>query len=174
MLRFPQGTRRSRTRARCQSAPRIKLRTVGTRFSLKTACKKLCALLRSMFLELSSQSASSTVSAARCPAVCQGMTSHVLTTSQLQSSSYASCRHQSSCHDQRRRHLARQGPVCNVAITMSASSIGLRSGRPAVRPPHHGSSTSVRDLSARQHHYHTMSRSRRARDRSYLRRRGTV
>ena len=92
----------------------------------ETPCKKLSTMLRSMFLELSSQSASSTVSAARCPAVCQDMTSHVLTTSQLQSSSYASSRHQSSCYDQRRRHLARQGPVCNVAITMSASSIAQR------------------------------------------------
>ena len=57
---------------------------------------------------------------------CQDMTSHVLTTSQLQSSRHASCRHHSSCHDQRRRRLARQGPVCNVTITMSASSIAQR------------------------------------------------
>ena len=94
---------------------------------VKTACKELSALLRSMFLELSSQSASSTVSAARCPAcLSRHATSHVLTTSQLQSSRHASCRHHSSCYDQHRRHLARQGPDCNVAITMSASSIAQR------------------------------------------------
>ena len=66
------------------------------------------------------------VLAARCPAVCQDMTCHLLTTLQLQSSSHASSRHHPSCHDPRRRHLARQGPDCKVTITMSASSIAQR------------------------------------------------
>ena len=42
---------------------------------------------------------------------CQDTTSHLLNTSQLQSSRHASCRHQPACHDQRKRHLARQGPA---------------------------------------------------------------
>ena len=57
---------------------------------------------------------------------CQDMTCHLLTTLQLQSSSHASSRHHPSCHDPRRRRLARQGPDCKVTITMSASSIAQR------------------------------------------------
>ena len=111
-----------------------KLRTVGARFSLKTACKKLSALLRSMFLELSSQSASNTVSAACCSAVMsrhdKSRADHLAAPSSSIAVAMlpgpAECRHHSSCHDQRRRHFARQGPICNVTITMSASSIAQR------------------------------------------------
>ena len=90
--------------------------------ALKTASKSLHAFAHTVFLEFSGQVLPAPRRRRAAQQSCQDTTSHLLTTSQLQSSRHASCRHHSSCYDQRRRHLARQGPVCNVTITMSAST----------------------------------------------------
>ena len=92
----------------------------------KTRSQTVVSLLRTVFLEFSGQVLPAPRRRRAAQQSCQDTTSHLLTTSQLQSSRHASCRHHSSCYDQRRRHLARQGPVCNVTITMSASSIAQR------------------------------------------------
>ena len=95
-------------------------------FTLLDLKDPTCCLLRTVFLEFSGQVLPAPRRRRAAQQSCQDTTSHLLTTSQLQSSRHASCRHHSSCYDQRRRHLARQGPVCNVTITMSASSIAQR------------------------------------------------
>ena len=108
---------------------KLKPRGGAARFEFFLPCRLLSAFKNGSRIELSSQVLPAPCRRRAAQQSCQDMTSHVLTTSQLQSSRHASCRHHSSCSTRprlQRDHHHVSVEHCAAADLLSSHRIMLR------------------------------------------------